>query len=124
MSRIIEVPVPDIGDFKNIPVIDVLVKPGDAVEKEAPLVTLESDKATIDIPSPSAGIVKELRIKSGDKVSQGTLLLTLESAEAGAAPQPVAKASERTIAQPKRASVSTSANTSKPANSASRHEPR
>jgi dihydrolipoamide dehydrogenase len=81
MSRIIEVPVPDIGDFKNIPVIDVLVKPGDAVEKESSLVTLESDKATIDIPSPSAGVVKELRVKSGDKVSQGSVLLTLDAAD-------------------------------------------
>jgi len=86
MSRIIEVPVPDIGDFKNIPVIDVLVKPGDTVDRESPLVTLESDKATIDIPSPSAGVVKELRIKSGDKVSQGTVLLTLDAADSGAAP--------------------------------------
>ncbi len=91
MSRVIEVPVPDIGDFKNVPVIDVLVKPGDAVEKEAPLVTLESDKATIDIPAPAAGVVRELRIKSGDRVSQGTLLLTLETAEAAAA-APAAKA--------------------------------
>ena len=88
MSRIIEVPVPDIGDFKNVPVIDVLVKPGDAVDKEAPLVTLESDKATIDIPSPAPGTVKELRIKSGDKVSQGSVLLTLDVAEGAAAPAP------------------------------------
>ncbi|OGA26279.1 MAG: dihydrolipoyllysine-residue acetyltransferase [Betaproteobacteria bacterium RIFCSPLOWO2_02_FULL_67_26] len=85
MSSIIEVKVPDIGDFKNIPVIEVLVKPGDRVGKESPLVTLESDKATMEVPSPSAGVVKELRVKVGDKVSEGTLVLTLESAGDGAA---------------------------------------
>jgi pyruvate dehydrogenase E2 component (dihydrolipoamide acetyltransferase) len=75
---VIEVKVPDIGDFKDIPVIEVLVKPGDRVGKEAPLVTLESDKATMEVPSPAAGVVKELRVKVGDKVSEGSLVLTLE----------------------------------------------
>jgi dihydrolipoamide dehydrogenase len=86
-----EVKVPDIGDFKNVEVIEVLVKPGDAVAKEQSLVTLESDKATMEIPSPGAGIVKELRIKLGDKVSQGSPILVLESAQPEkrpAAPQP------------------------------------
>src|SRR5213083_2939118 len=84
----IEVKVPDIGDFKNVEVIEVLVKPGDAVAKEQSLVTLESDKATMEIPSPGAGVVKELRIKVGDKVSQGSPILVLESQEARAeAPQ-------------------------------------
>jgi dihydrolipoamide dehydrogenase len=78
MSNPIEIKVPDIGDFKNIPVIEVLVKPGDSVKKEDPLVTLESDKATMDVPAPQAGVVKELRIKKGDKVSEGSLILTLE----------------------------------------------
>ena len=73
MSNLIEVKVPDIGDFKNIPVIEVLVKPGDSVKKEDPLVTLESDKATMEVPAPQAGVVKELKIKVGDKVSKGTL---------------------------------------------------
>src|SRR6266496_2888999 len=83
----IEVKVPDIGDFKDVEIIEVLVKPGDKVEKETSLVTLESDKATIEIPSPQAGIVKELRIKLGDKVSQGSPILLLEeSAGAAAAP--------------------------------------
>jgi len=65
-----EVRVPDIGDFKDVPVIEVLVEPGDRVEKEQPLVTLESDKATMDVPSPSAGTVAQLRVKVGDKVSE------------------------------------------------------
>jgi dihydrolipoamide dehydrogenase len=86
-----EVKVPDIGDFKNVEVIEVLVKPGDAVANEQSLVTLESDKATMEIPSPGAGVVKELRIKVGDKVSQGSPILVLESAQPEkrpAAPQP------------------------------------
>ncbi|MEA3155287.1 MAG: dihydrolipoamide dehydrogenase [Betaproteobacteria bacterium] len=81
MSTVIEVKVPDIGDFSNIPVIEVLVKPGDAISKEDTLVTLESDKATMDVPSPMAGVVRDMKIKVGDKVSEGSLLLTLESQE-------------------------------------------
>ena len=87
----IEVKVPDIGDLKDVEVIEVLVKPGDAVAKEQSLITLESDKATMEIPSPGAGVVKELRIKLGDKVSQGSPILVLESAQPQkrpAAPQP------------------------------------
>ena len=87
----IEVKVPDIGDFKDVEVIEVLVKLGDAVAKEQSLITLESDKATMEIPSPGAGVVKELRIKLGDKVSQGSPILVLESAQPQkrpAAPQP------------------------------------
>jgi pyruvate dehydrogenase E2 component (dihydrolipoamide acetyltransferase) len=80
----IEVKVPDIGDFKDVPVIEVFVKPGDAVKAEDSLVTLESDKATMDVPAPAAGTVKDLLIKVGDKVSEGNVLLTLEAA--GAAP--------------------------------------
>jgi dihydrolipoamide dehydrogenase len=96
MSNLIEIKVPDIGDFSNIPVIEVLVKPGDAIGKEDTLVTLESDKATMDVPSPADGVVRDLRIKVGDKVSEGTLLLTLEAqaeaakSEAKAAPAPAA----------------------------------
>src|SRR5437868_10165141 len=71
--------VPDIGDFKEVEVIEVLVKPGDAVSKEQSLITLESDKATMEIPSPAAGVVKELKVKTGDKVSQGTTILVLDS---------------------------------------------
>ena len=77
---LIEVKVPDIGDFKDVPVIELLVKPGDTVEKEDSLVTLESDKATMDVPSPEAGVVKELKVKLDDKVSEGSVILTLEAA--------------------------------------------
>jgi dihydrolipoyl dehydrogenase len=83
----IELKVPDIGDFKDVPVIELLVKPGDTVKKEDSLVTLESDKATMEVPSTHAGTVKELRVKVGDKVSQGTVIATLETAgEAAVAP--------------------------------------
>jgi len=84
---LVEVKVPDIGDFKDIPVIEVLVKAGDSVEAEDALVTLESDKATMDVPSPSAGVVKEVKLKAGDKVSEGSTVLTLE-AESSPAPAP------------------------------------
>ena len=93
MSNVIEVKVPDIGDFKGIPVIEVLVKPGDAVNKEDALVTLESDKATMEVPAPVAGTVKELKMKVGDKVSEGSVILLLEStapAKAEAPAQPPA----------------------------------
>ena len=88
----VEVKVPDIGDFKDVEVIEVLVKPGDTVTKEQSLVSLESDKATMEIPSPQAGVVKEMVIKLGDKVSQGSVILKLEGAEeqkpAAAKPEP------------------------------------
>src|SRR6267143_320730 len=82
-----EVKLPDIGDFNNVEVIELLVKPGDAVAKEQSLITLESDKATMEIPSPGAGVVKELRIKVGDKVSQGAPILLLESGQAEKKPE-------------------------------------
>src|SRR5262245_11507240 len=78
MSQLTQVRVPDIGDFKNVPIIEIQVKPGDCVAAEAPLITLESDKASMEVPSPSAGIVKTLAVKLGDKVSEGTPILTLE----------------------------------------------
>src|SRR6266853_746633 len=87
-----EVKVPDIGDFKDVPIIQVFVKPGDAVKPEDPLISLESDKATMDVPSPAAGTVKEVKIKVGDRVSEGRVILVLESAEAGTGPRPAAKA--------------------------------
>src|SRR4026207_2281739 len=79
-----EVKVPDIGDFKEIEVIEVLVKPGDAVAKEQSLITLESDKATMEIPSPTAGVVTQVKLKVGDKVSKGAAILVLESRDAPA----------------------------------------
>jgi pyruvate/2-oxoglutarate dehydrogenase complex dihydrolipoamide acyltransferase (E2) component len=101
----IEVKVPDIGDFKDVPVIEVFVKPGDAVKAEDSLVTLESDKATMDVPAPAAGVVKELRVKVGDKVSEGSAILTLEAASAGAGTAPAANAS----AAPERAAPAAAA---------------
>ncbi|CAD6534206.1 dihydrolipoyllysine-residue acetyltransferase [Paraburkholderia sabiae] len=85
MSQAIEVKVPDIGDYKDIPVIEVLVKAGDTVEKEQSLVTLESDKATMDVPSPASGTVKEVKVKLGDTVSEGTLIVLLDGEGGGAA---------------------------------------
>ena len=81
----IEVKVPDIGDFKDIPVIEVFVKAGDTVKAEDSLLSLESDKATMDVPSPAAGVVREMKLKVGDKASQGTLILTLDTTDAAAA---------------------------------------
>jgi pyruvate dehydrogenase E2 component (dihydrolipoamide acetyltransferase) len=88
MSEAIEVKVPDIGDYTDIPVIEVLVKAGDTVEKEQSLVTLESDKATMDVPSSAAGVVKEVKVKVGDNVSEGTLIVVLEGAGEAKAAQP------------------------------------
>ncbi len=79
MGAIKEVVVPDIGDFKDVPVIEVLVKPGDSVKAEDSLVTLESDKATMEVPAPFGGVVKEMKVRVGDKVSEGVLILTLEA---------------------------------------------
>ena len=86
------VPVPDIGDFKEVEVIEVLVKPGDKVSKEQSLITLESDKATMEIPSPGAGVVKELKVKVGDKVAKGAAILVLEGGEQRAEPRTEQKA--------------------------------
>jgi len=85
MAPIISVLVPDIGNFKEVDVIEVLVKAGDMVKAEQPLITLETDKATMDVPSPSAGVVKEVQVKTGDKVSQGAGILLLEGGEIAAA---------------------------------------
>ncbi|GAO36960.1 dihydrolipoamide dehydrogenase [Sulfuricella sp. T08] len=87
MSKIIEVIVPDIGDFNNVEVIEILVKPGDKIQKDDSLIALESEKSTMEIPSSHAGVVKSLKLKVGDKVSQGSLILTLE-AEAEIPPSP------------------------------------
>src|SRR5205085_1442548 len=83
---ITEVKVPDIGDFKDIPVIEMLVKPGDTVKAEDALVTLESDKATMDVPAPLGGTVGELRVKVGDRVSEGSVIMTLSTGEPTADP--------------------------------------
>src|SRR5919199_1988956 len=79
----LEIKVPDIGDFKDVPIIQVFVKPGDAVKPEDPLIALESDKATMDVPSPAAGTVKDLKVKVGDRVSEGKVILVLDAAAPG-----------------------------------------
>jgi pyruvate dehydrogenase E2 component (dihydrolipoamide acetyltransferase) len=88
MGSLRDVLVPDIGDFKNIPVIEVLVKPGDTVKPEDALISLESDKATMEVPAPFGGVVKEMKIKLGDKVSEGTAILSIEVGEGAAAESP------------------------------------
>ena len=106
MAAIMEVKVPDIGDFKDVPVIEVMVKAGDRVKPEDSLVSLESDKATMDVPAPLAGKVQDIRVKVGDKVSEGTLIMTLvtDSAAAAkaaaAAPAPAAAATSASGAAP------------------------
>jgi dihydrolipoamide dehydrogenase len=97
----VEVKVPDIGDFKSVEVIEVLVKPGDTVAKEQSLITLESDKATMEIPSPGAGVVKELKVKTGDKVAQGSAILILESQDAAPSEKKPAPAAVAPSAAPR-----------------------
>ena len=96
----IEVKVPDIGDFNDVPVIEVHVKVGDVVKAEDALITLESDKATMDVPAPAAGTVKEVKVKLGDKVNEGTLILLLEASAAVAAPVPAPNAVPAPTAEP------------------------
>jgi len=86
----VDVKVPDIGDFKDVGVIEVLVKPGDSVKVEQSLITIESDKASMEIPSSHAGVVKEIKVKVGDTVNQGSVILSLDEAAEGASPAPVA----------------------------------
>ena len=95
MSQIIDIKVPDIGDYKDVPVIEVLVKAGDKVEKEQSIVVLESDKATMDVPSSHSGVVKEVKVKIGDNLSQGSIVITLE--EGAATAVPAAQASPATV---------------------------
>ncbi len=113
MSNLIEVKVPDIGDFDEVDVIEVLVAEGDRIEEDQSLITVESDKASMEIPSSAAGIVKSLKVKVGDKVSEGTVLLELEP-DAGAA-----SASEASATAEKKASTETAADTSAPVAAAS-----
>jgi dihydrolipoamide dehydrogenase len=93
MSPITAVKVPDIGNFKDIAIIEVLVKAGDTIDSEQSLITLETDKATMDVPSPAAGVVKELKVKIGDKASEGSVILMLESSATVLASTPVPTAS-------------------------------
>src|SRR5450631_1049775 len=101
MSQAIDIKVPDIGDFRDIPVIEVFVKVGDTVKAEDPLVSLESDKATMDVPAPVSGVVKELRVKVGDLLSEGSLIMLFEgSGGAGAAAAPAEAAKPSVTAPP------------------------
>ena len=100
MSQVIEIKVPDIGDFKDVEIIEVMVQAGDSIEQEQSLITLETDKATMEVPSPAAGTVKELKVNVGDKVSEGSVILMLASsaaapAEKKEAPAPQAAAAVR-----------------------------
>jgi dihydrolipoamide dehydrogenase len=101
MANLIDVKVPDIGDFKDVPIIEVLVQPGDRVKTEDPLITLESDKASMDVPSPVDGVVKEVRVKVGDKVSEGSLILVAEAEvePAGVAPREKVKEGGRSTGE-------------------------
>ena len=112
MSNLIEVRMPDIGDFKDVPIIELLVKPGDRVAAEDSLITLESDKATMEVPAPTAGVVKEFKVRVGDKVSQGTVILILETSGGAAAAAPATAAAP---APAPSASAPSAAPASKPA---------
>ena len=127
MAEAIEIRVPNIGDFANIPVIEVLVKPGDAVAVEAPLVTLESEKATMDVPSPQAGVVQSVAVKVGDKVSEGTALVTIAPAATNGAvtapePAPAPQAAAAQSQEPSPQAPSTDAPPAAPATTSSKEE--
>ena len=93
--------VPDIGDFKDVEVIEVLVKPGDKVNKNDPIVTIESDKSSLEIPSPSSGEIKDLKVKIGDKVSEGSILATIENGQTSQMPKETKKVKEEEKVDPK-----------------------
>jgi len=99
MSQLIDIKVPDIGDYKDVPVIEVLVKAGDRVEKEQSIVVLESDKATMDVPSSHSGLVKEVKVKVGDSISEGAIVLVLEESGATAAPAATQTAAAPAVAK-------------------------
>ena len=106
---LVEIKVPDIGDYKNIPVIEILVAPGDSVTAEDPLMTLESDKATMEVPAPVSGVVRELKVKIGDKVSAGVLVMTLETVAAAAVAAAVKPAPAAAAVPPKAAAQAAAA---------------
>ena len=103
----VEVKVPDIGDFKEVEVIELLVKPGDTIKVDQSLITVESDKASMEIPSSQAGVIKEIKVKVGDKVAEGSLVLMLESADAAAAAAPPVPAAATVAAAPSAATPAT-----------------
>ena len=99
MSNAIDIKVPDIGDFKDVPVIEIYVKVGDTVKAEDPLVSLESDKATMDVPAPRGGIVEAIAVKVGDKVSEGSVVMRFAGDGAAAATAP-AEAAKPSVSAP------------------------
>jgi dihydrolipoamide dehydrogenase len=107
MAQMIEVKIPDIGDFKEVAVIEVLVKPGDVIQAEDSIVTLESDKASMDVPAPSAGTVKAVKVKVGDMVAEGTVVLLLETDATMVAPTPAKPATSAPAAKPAAPAVTT-----------------
>lgn len=122
MTQLMKVTLPDIGDFNDVPVVEILVKPGDVVEQESPLLVLETDKASMEVPAPRAGIVREIHVKAGDRISQDSLIITLEireiavqatsSIDAGrAGNQPVTPAGMEEVLAKKIASTSTTVST-------------
>src|SRR5574337_1427579 len=96
MADVHEAKVPDIGDFQGVPIIEVMVKPGDHVDKDQGLVTLESAKATMEVPAPFAGTVKEMKVKVGDQVSEGSVIATIEAEGGEADKAPAASSEEHT----------------------------
>src|ERR1700690_3183373 len=100
MASSIEVTVPDIGGFKDVNVIDVLVKDGQEIEKETPLVTIETEKAAMDVPSPVAGKIAQVKLKTGDKVSEGSLILLIEGVAAADAPAAAPESNGNKAASP------------------------
>ena len=100
MANLREILTPDIGDFDSVEVIDILVKPGDAIKPEDPLLTLESDKATLDIPSPATGIVRTIKVKKGDKVSEGTPILEIEETDAAVVAEKQKQQAEESLPPP------------------------
>jgi pyruvate dehydrogenase E2 component (dihydrolipoamide acetyltransferase) len=115
VANLVEVKVPDIGDFEDVEIIEVLVKPGDTIKKEDSLIALESDKATMEVPSTHAGVVKELKVKVGDKVSKGSLVLMLEASNGAAASAPQAAAAPAAPTKPAAPASAPSQQASKPA---------
>ena len=117
MANPLEVLVPDIGGFKDVSVIDVLVKDGQQIEKETPLITIETEKAAMDVPAPAAGRIAQVKLKQGDKVSEGSLILLLEAGAAADAPPAAATATAPAAAAPKAppAPASTAAPSAAPA---------
>ena len=97
--------VPDIGDFKDVEIIEILVKPGDQIKKNDPVVTIESYKSIVEIPSPSEGKIKDLKVKIGDKVSEGSILATIESAQLAGAKKEEKKEIKKEQTEPKKEEI-------------------